>query len=400
MASNTSVSGQITNSDSFVLVTNNSLIAGNRLTDEFTLFPSANAGGQPLTLSVTANNSSGVFDTYLEIVDQFGNLIADSDDNGSNSSSLIAPGQPTNGPGSDNPLIPNSLTLNPGETYTVRLLSFSSSPVLPADYILNATVPSGDITLIPRNTTLFLTRPTVDTTPSTDLSGVTPINAASGDFYNLSDGSDNVNLNPALTNGKIVRGLGGSDRIQGSTGSDSINGNTGADTVFGGDGSDDLRGGKGSDSLVGENGDDLLFANDGNDTLEGRDGNDLLRGGQNSDVLLGGNGDDTLIGDLGFDILTGGADNDTFVLRGGVAASATTDQADLITDFGFGSDRLGLADGITFNQLLLNPISVSFESAALSSTSIYFIPTGVYLGTVLGVSPISLSAINFTSVSF
>jgi len=82
------------------------------------------------------------------------------------------------------------------------------------------------------------------------------------------------------------------------------------------------------------------------------------------------------------------------------ASAATPQLADLITDFVISSDRLGLADGMIFSQLLLNPSNVSFESPAVASTSIYFIPTGVYLGTVLGVVPTTLRAANFLSVVF
>jgi hypothetical protein len=152
------------------------------------------------------------------------------------------------------------------------------------------------------------------------------------------------------------------DWLWGGDGDDFLNGNRGEDTLFGGNGNDTLHGGKGNDFLYGQEGDDVLFGDDdqdflcggngndflngnrGDDTLFGGEGNDTLHGGKDNDILNGGNGNDVLWGDLGNDTLIGGAGQDTFVFREG-------DGVNLVVDFEVGIDRLGLAEGLTFEQL-------------------------------------------------
>ncbi len=93
---------------------------------------------------------------------------------------------------------------------------------------------------------------------------------------------------------------------------------------------------------------DIIFGDDGKDRIRGREGNDLLFGGEGddrirgdagSDLLWGGQGDDRLIGDV-----SKHQGQDVFVLE---RQSGT----DRIIDFQVGTDRLGLADGLTFDQL-------------------------------------------------
>jgi hypothetical protein len=92
---------------------------------------------------------------------------------------------------------------------------------------------------------------------------------------------------------------------------------------------DVINGQGGNDDLRGLSGDDLLRGGDGNDTLRGDDGNDILRGGTGQDVLIGGSG------------------SDTFVLD----SQAGTDW---ILDFKLSEgDRIGLANGLTFEQLTI-----------------------------------------------
>jgi Ca2+-binding RTX toxin-like protein len=57
-------------------------------------------------------------------------------------------------------------------------------------------------------------------------------------------------------------------------------------------------------------------------------------------------GDDWLNGGLGNDTLTGGEGRDTFVLGIGLGN-------DLIRDFHWGEDSIGLAEGLSFEQLSL-----------------------------------------------
>ncbi len=137
----------------------------------------------------------------------------------------------------------------------------------------------------------------------------------------------------------------GNDTIAGNDGSDILSGNQGIDVLSGGNGNDFIVGGRDNDIVSGDAGDDqIVSGNLGDDVVNGGDGNDLLVGGQGNDVLNGGAGDDTLSGDFGKDTLTGGAGADTFVLR---STTATTEiaQADIVTDFEVGSDRIGLSAG-------------------------------------------------------
>ncbi|AFY82886.1 DUF4347 domain-containing protein [Oscillatoria acuminata] len=152
------------------------------------------------------------------------------------------------------------------------------------------------------------------------------------------------------------------DWLWGGDGDDFLNGNRADDTLFGGNGNDTLHGGKGNDFLYGQEGDDFLFGdndddilcggngndflngNRGDDTLYGGEGNDTLHGGKENDILNGGNGNDVLWGDLGNDTLIGGIGEDIFAFREG-------DGVNLVLDFEVGIDRIGLAEGLTFEQL-------------------------------------------------
>ncbi len=84
------------------------------------------------------------------------------------------------------------------------------------------------------------------------------------------------------------------------------------------------------------------------DSMTGGAGDDLLMGLGGDDHLSGGGGADVLIAGIGHDTLTGGAGADTFVF--------TTDgQADTITDFQPGQDRINLDDwGMIYDISALN----------------------------------------------
>ncbi len=103
-----------------------------------------------------------------------------------------------------------------------------------------------------------------------------------------------------------------------------------------------LRSGNASDDfLVGGLGDDKLNGSLGNDTILGNYGDDILWGGQGNDTLNGNEGNDILSGDRGQDILTGSMGQDTFLLSVLTAAN-NPNQADIITDFIVGEDRIQL----------------------------------------------------------
>jgi hypothetical protein len=197
----------------------------------------------------------------------------------------------------------------------------------------------------------------------------------------------------------ILFGDFGNDTLLGGDGNDFMNGNQDDDFLDGGAGNDTLHGGKdndilkgnlGSDILFGDLGDDTLYGgeendflngNQGNDFLCGGAGNDTLHGGKENDVLNGGSGDDFLSGDLGNDTLMGGTGRDTFVFR-------VEDGSNTILDFELGQDLIGLASGLTFDQLTID--------GDVNNT---FIRTGDrLLVTVTGVDVSAMNPDNFTLV--
>lgn len=129
-----------------------------------------------------------------------------------------------------------------------------------------------------------------------------------------------------------------------------LSGMGGNDSIIGGNGDDTLRGGAGNDTVQGGDEDDFIAGGDGNDSLVGGDGNDFLQGGAGVDRIFGGLDDDVLRGNGGADLLAGGAGADT--LTGGPGADvfdfdsitdSATGEADLITDFQRGTDKIDLS---------------------------------------------------------
>ncbi len=198
----------------------------------------------------------------------------------------------------------------------------------------------------------------------------------------------------AFDGADIVLGLESSDRIFGHTGADLLAGNQGPDSIWGGRDDDTLWGGKdddrlwgdrGSDLILGDRGDDILIGasmdpaalsddeadilagNKGNDRLYGNTADDTLlggmdadtlHGGQGNDVLRGDLGDDRLYGDTGSDTLTGGDGDDIFAIGrlmgvpGFISTGGETrTDADCITDFRRGEDRIELLGNLTFDDL-------------------------------------------------
>ncbi len=185
--------------------------------------------------------------------------------------------------------------------------------------------------------------------------------------HNFDDNLTGEYLNEAIAplgGHNFVRGMEGHDSIEGGDGNDTLNGNQGNDLVNGGLGNDSLHGGKnndtvnggmgndtlfgdwGNDVLDGWEGDDFLNGNRGNDWVDGGEGNDTLHGGKDDDTLIGGIGNDWLFGDLGNDSLVGGDGQDVFVLQIGRGSDA-------IADFIKNTDKIGLAGGLTFDQLTI-----------------------------------------------
>jgi Ca2+-binding RTX toxin-like protein len=151
---------------------------------------------------------------------------------------------------------------------------------------------------------------------------------------------------------------------------DTINAQGGNDDIDGLSGNDSLRGGDGDDSLYGSQGDDLLYGDAGHDLLIGGNGSDILWGGAGDDRLLGGNG------------------KDTFVLSSG-------EGTDEILDFKVRQDKIGLADSLSYDQLIIsqgvgsqsNDVLISLASdnevlAVINDTKASFINNGSLFTTV------------------
>ncbi|UUX49740.1 hypothetical protein NUH88_20370 [Nisaea acidiphila] len=247
-----------------------------------------------------------------------------------------------------------------------------------------------------------------------------------GEAYTGDSGDDLVY---GGTGNDTIDGASGNDTLYGGNGDDSLTGNAGDDLLYGGDGDDLLRGYGGDDTLYGEAGndhlsaggdDDLIYGGVGNDTINGRGGDDTIYGEDGddhittgfsndagSDVVIAGNGADTVIGftgndtifgnagsdslfgDSGADYIAGGVDDDTLTGGGGadVFAFNTGDNADVITDFVAGTDRLDLdaSFGIT-SQTALDAIA----SADQSGNTILDFGNGDTI-TLIGTNPSELS---------
>ena len=131
---------------------------------------------------------------------------------------------------------------------------------------------------------------------------------------------------------------------------------------------DHLKGGLGNDTIIGAA---------GFDRLRGYAGNDKLQGGLGNDKLDGGDGDDVLIGNYGTDILFGGVGNDLFYLE-------DVKGRDRIKDFELGIDKIGLADGMTYDAIEITGRVNSFIRY-----------NGENVAVVLNVNPDDLSAEHF-----
>ncbi|MEG4279274.1 calcium-binding protein [Microcoleus sp. MON1_C1] len=169
--------------------------------------------------------------------------------------------------------------------------------------------------------------------------------------------SEFIELSPgALTNFPLgAWALDGDDTVNGSGASELILGNEGEDILRGFAGNDSLFGGKGRDGLSGSDGNDCLSGGLDADYLIAEAGDDILFGGRGNDFLDGQEGNNTLVGGLGRDFLECRLGNNLCVLG---IDPATTDinSSDLIVNFDPDFDRIGLASGLTVNDLLLEPI--------------------------------------------
>ena len=124
-------------------------------------------------------------------------------------------------------------------------------------------------------------------------------------------------------------------------------------SVFGSTSNDNLKVGGKDDVVYAQAGNDSVRTNFGEDLVYAGTGDDFVNSGKDDDILYGGAGSDYLDGGSGNDILYGEAGNDTLVgYRGAdIFVIALGDGVDTIRDFARGTDKIGLAEGLTFDDL-------------------------------------------------
>lgn len=147
-----------------------------------------------------------------------------------------------------------------------------------------------------------------------------------------------------------------------------------------------LVGGRGNDirRVTGTAANDRISALAGDDWVRGLDGDDVLLGGGGTDRLEGGNGNDILMGGKGVDRLIGGTGNDVFVLQ-------KNSGLDIVLDFQDGRDRIGLADGLQFEN-------VWKRRGINNSTELGVRGNGNALMRINNVLPWQIDATDFTTV--
>ncbi|TAE98199.1 MAG: phosphatase PAP2 family protein [Oscillatoriales cyanobacterium] len=162
---------------------------------------------------------------------------------------------------------------------------------------------------------------------------------------------------------------------------DFLEGTSGPDTINGLDGNDILYAKSGDDLLLGDRGKDKICGDSGNDTIAGGLDDDMIWGGKGNDLMFGDSGNDTLYGGAGSDTISGGEGNDIFAIGKGNGGQ-TVATADYITDFEKGKDKIRLLNGLTFNDLNIQPGT----DANSNSTVIQDKLTGEYLAVLQGVN--------------
>ena len=123
------------------------------------------------------------------------------------------------------------------------------------------------------------------------------------------------------------------------------------------------------------------------ENLYGSPGNDIVLGNNQSNIILGLAGADRLTGARRADLLTGGAGVDTFIYSPGDGGLGALD-ADVITDFTLGEDKIGLGSGLTPQRLRL--------LAEGADTLIQIADSGEFLTRLVGIQPFTLTAADFS----
>lgn len=180
--------------------------------------------------------------------------------------------------------------------------------------------------------------------------------------------------------------------ITGTPKFDYLQGTSESDRISGLDGNDIIYANSGDDFIEGDTGKDKICADQGNDTIFGGADDDIIWGGKGGDVISGNSGNDTLCGGAGSDSITGGEGDDIFAIAKGSGGS-TVGTADYIADFSNGNDKIRLLDGLTFEDLNIQPGT----GANSNSTIIQDKLTGEYLAVLPGLNSSSINRNNFTT---
>ncbi len=302
-----------------------------------------NAGAM---IQIDIDRTTAGYDSWIRLVNQFGTVLAENDDNSEDPGSLSSV---------DSALMFTTLV---GGTYYVEVGQFDGgfSAVLPANisYELNISVSAAAAIGsdgIAGNDLIYggIGNDTIygGLGPDTLVGGGNDdlyIIDALGDVVVVEDalgGSDEVRTNQAThylgaevekltytgTGSFFATGSSTANEMSGGALFDSIYGGAGNDTLYGGASEDILVGDAGNDAIYGGDGGDVLSElfdslNSGNDTLDGGNGVDILYSAAGDDSVNGGvdsannygnlgNGNDVYQGAAGSDVVEGGADNDT-----------------------------------------------------------------------------------------
>jgi serralysin len=234
--------------------------------------------GDTLIADIDADVYGSFLDSILQIFDEFGNVVAFSDDDNAENEFFFS---------FDSYIEFSALTTG---TYFVAVSGYSNiayDPFVAGSGDFGST---GEYTL-----NLSIVLPSIIT------------GTAGDDFLVGTQGRDSIS---GLEGDDVIEGLGGNDTITGDAGDDYISGGRGNDVISGGDGDDVLYGDEGNDILAGDGGSDVIFGGSGDDEISGGAGKDRLFGESGDDFIRGGGGNDVIRGDDGDDILVGGAGND------------------------------------------------------------------------------------------
>jgi Ca2+-binding RTX toxin-like protein len=188
-------------------------------------------------------------------------------------------------------------------------------------------------------------------------------------------------------------GNAGANTLTGTAFDDSLDGGWGVDTLIGGAGNDtywvdnvsdrvtESSAAGGVDSVIASstfrltaNVENLAltgvaaisaYGNALGNVLQGNDAANTLAGYAGNDTLTGGDGNDRLLGGLGNDLLTGGSGNDIFRF----AEALSAQNADTISDFGSGLDKVQLENAIYTKLATTGTLSSAYFAANASGTA-------------------------------